>query len=90
MFESVNPLDDAQAELIEMRSGTLTLFDAIARRGWDPEQKLRETAKFLELSDELGLTFDSDPRKVAKAGTEQPSQYAGKDKAPRSGPLRAV
>jgi lambda family phage portal protein len=73
-FDSVNPLQDAQADLLEVRAGFTSLQQVIAKRGFDPETVLREQAKALELADELKLVLDSDPRRVAQAGTFQPTQ----------------
>lgn len=70
-FESVNPLQDAQADLLEVRAGFSTLPQQIARRGYDPEETLRETKEFADKMDALGLVSDADPRKVAKTGVAQ-------------------
>ncbi len=70
-FESVNPLQDAQADMLEVRAGFTTLPEQIARRGQDPEQMIGEWAAFAEKTDALGLVFDSDPRLVTKAGLAQ-------------------
>ncbi|PQO21769.1 phage portal protein, partial [Rhodobacteraceae bacterium WD3A24] len=67
-FESVNPLQDAQTDLIEVRAGFATLNEKIAERGYDPQKVLDEHSKTATRVDELGLVFDSDPRKVARAG----------------------
>ncbi|RWO29587.1 MAG: phage portal protein [Mesorhizobium sp.] len=72
-FESVNPIDDANADLINMRSGKMTLFEAIAKRGRDPIAVLKEHSEIAQLLDKFGLVFDSDPRRVSKVGNEQPS-----------------
>lgn len=70
-FESVNPLQDVQADLLEVRSGFSTIPQQIARRGYDPEEVIAEWADFAAKSDAAGLVFDSDPRKVTKAGLVQ-------------------
>lgn len=70
-FESVNPLQDAQADLLEVRSGFATIPQQIARRGYDPDELLKEAADFNAKMDELGLVYDADPRKVTKAGLVQ-------------------
>lgn len=70
-FESVNPLQDAQADLLEVRSGFATIPQQIARRGYDPDDLLKEAADFNAKMDELGLVYDADPRKVTKAGLVQ-------------------
>ena len=70
-FESVNPLQDVQADLLEVRAGFSTLPQQIARRGYDPAETLAEWADFAKKTDAAGLVFDSDPRKVSKAGLVQ-------------------
>ena len=70
-FESVNPLQDAQADLLEVRAGFSTIPEQIARRGHDADEVLREASEFAAKMDELGLVSDADPRRVAKSGTAQ-------------------
>lgn len=70
-FESVNPLQDATADLVETRAGFATIAQNIAKRGYDPKEALEETAEFAELLDQLGLILDSDPRKVTQQGLAQ-------------------
>lgn len=70
-FESVNPLQDVQADLLEVRSGFSTIPQQIARRGYDPEELLKEAAAFNEKMDALAIVVDADPRKVTKAGLVQ-------------------
>jgi lambda family phage portal protein len=70
-FESVNPLQDAQADQLEVRSGFATIPQQIARRGYDPDEILAEAKAFADKLDAAGLVFDSDPRKVTKAGLVQ-------------------
>jgi len=70
-FESVNPLQDAQADLLDVRSGFRTLPQMIAKRGYDPDANLVEQAAFLAKSDALGLVSDADPRRVSKGGQVQ-------------------
>ncbi|MDO5606642.1 MAG: phage portal protein, partial [Paracoccus sp. (in: a-proteobacteria)] len=72
-FESVNPLQDVQADLLEVRAGFSTLPQQIARRGYDPGEVIAEWAAFAAKSDAAGLVFDSDPRRVTKAGLVQTS-----------------
>ncbi|TIN36838.1 MAG: phage portal protein [Mesorhizobium sp.] len=93
-FDSVNPIDDANADLINIRSGKMTLFEAIAKRGRDPIAVLEEHAVVAKLLDKLGLIFDSDPRRVSKGGNEQPSTSQQANEAvntqPKPGRLQAV
>lgn len=90
-FESVNPIDDANADLIRLRSGIMTLKQAIAKTGFDPDAILNEHAETFALLDKLALTFDSDPRKTARGGNEQPSQQSQPDPPkPKQTNLRPV
>lgn len=70
-FEAVDPLKDAMADLLAMRSGTMTLAQAIARQGHNPDAVLAEIAAMNAKLDTLGLIFDSDPRRVTKTGVMQ-------------------
>jgi lambda family phage portal protein len=67
-FESVNPFQDAQADLLEVRAGFASLPQMIARRGYDPQEVVEEQAAFMDATDALGLVFDSDPRRVTRVG----------------------
>jgi len=89
-FESVNPIDDANADLINIRAGKMTLFEAIAKRGRDPLAVLKEHAEVAKLLDAYGLIFDSDPRRVAKTGVEQPSTASETKQAQTTAPNRLV
>jgi len=76
-FEEVDRTKEAVADLMEMRSGTLTLPEAIARKGYDPRKQLEEIKEYADLLDELGLVLDSDPRKVNKSGAAQAAKLPG-------------
>lgn len=71
-FESVDPLKDATSDLMRLRAGTLTLREAIAAQGRNPDDVLAEIAATNALLDRLGIVLDSDPRRRTKAGTTQP------------------
>jgi capsid protein len=81
-FESVDPLKDAMAELKRIRTGTLTLSEAIAQNGYDPEKQLQEIRRMNDLLDELQIILDCDPRKVNDKGVEQQSIGAETTPAP--------
>lgn len=70
-FESVNPWQDAQTDLLEVRAGFASTPQMIAKRGWDPLAVVEEQAEFVKETDRLELVFDSDPRKVTGAGLAQ-------------------
>lgn len=46
-----------------VRSGLLTLPEAIREQGYDPEQMLQEMAENAKMLDKLGLSLDTDPRR---------------------------
>jgi capsid protein len=66
-FESVNPWQDAQTDLLETRAGFTSLSQQIAKRGYDPEEVLGEHARLMKVVDGLGLVLDSAPRRAARA-----------------------
>ena len=70
-FEAVDPLKDSMADLMAMRSGTMTLAQAIARQGHNPDAVLTEIALMNARIDNLGLILDSDPRHVTQTGIIQ-------------------
>ena len=70
-FEEVDRTKEALADLTEIRTGTLTLPQAIARRGYNPQEQAAEIAEFWQLCDALGVTLDSDARKVSRTGVTQ-------------------
>lgn len=70
-FEMIDPLKDAQADTLMMRNGTLTLREAIANRGFDPDQQLEDIAAINALLDAKQIVLDSDPRYTAKSGSFQ-------------------
>jgi len=72
-FESVDPLKDVQARLKEIRTGLVTLPEAIVANGYDPVKQLQEIAKTNKLLDQLEIILDCDPRNVTDKGQEQPA-----------------
>ncbi|OSM07359.1 putative phage portal protein, lambda family [Magnetofaba australis IT-1] len=73
-FEAVDPMKDVQAEMLAVRAGFMSLKEAIARQGYDPNQVLAEiSATFGEL-DDLGITLDTDPRKATRNGQAKPTE----------------
>lgn len=70
-FEAVDPQKDAMANLLAIRSGTMTLAEVIAQQGRNPDQVLAEIAATNAKLDALGLVLDSDPRRVTKTGIAQ-------------------
>lgn len=81
-FWSVDPLSDARADLIAMRSGIRSLKDVIAENGDDPDEKLQEIADTFVMLDNLKLIFDSDPRHRTQVGNLAEPNAAGGDGKP--------
>jgi len=78
--ESVNPKQDAETDLIEVRAGFTSRTQIVARRGWDVRQVEAEIAQDNAEADRQGLIFDSDPRLRSRQGQAQ--NEGGGDAAP--------
>ncbi|WP_164867840.1 phage portal protein [Rhodovarius crocodyli] len=76
----VDPLKDAQAELIEARGGLTPLTELHAGRGYTTRQVFDAIRHVNDLADQLGLILDSDPRRTAKNGAAS-TPGAGSDGA---------
>ena len=70
-FESVNPWQDAQTDLLETRAGFSSLPEMIAKRGYDWRDVLAENAEALQEARTLGLVLDSDGSQTTRAGQAQ-------------------
>lgn len=70
-FQSVNPFQDAQTDLLEVRAGFVSPQQAIAKRGYDPAQTIADITNWNTLIDAAKLILDSDPRRVTKGGQGQ-------------------
>lgn len=70
-FESVNPLQDVTADIMEVRAGFATLQQMISKRGYDFAESMAEWQAAAAAIDAAGLVFDSDPRRMTKAGLAQ-------------------
>jgi lambda family phage portal protein len=67
----VDPVKDLMGELMEVRAGWKLTTKAMAERGLNGEDHLREIARINGLLDELKLALDSDPRKLTDSGVLQ-------------------
>jgi lambda family phage portal protein len=76
-FASIDRLDDAKADLLEVRIGKRTPQEMIAKTGRDPQKVLQEFAEWNAQLDDLSITLDSDPRKMSLNGQIQLSPDAG-------------
>lgn len=75
-FESITRLDDARADLIEVRMGKRSLREVIATTGRDPQTVIKEIAEMNAQLDAHGVVLDSDPRNVSINGQLQLGQTA--------------
>lgn len=66
--EMLNPSEEVPAIRDAIRSGQKTISGAARERGEDPDTFLAEWAADAKKLDDLGLIFDSDPRKVTAVG----------------------
>lgn len=86
-FTSVQPLDDVNADLAEVRAGFNSLFAVIAKRtGRNARRVLAEIADGNVVVDENGLILDSDPRRTARSGAEQAAPSQQSQEPPRGQP----
>ncbi len=60
-----------------IRSGAMTLYQAIRERGEDPVSHLAEIAEGNAKLDELGIRLDSDPRRTSTSGIAQKDDSDG-------------
>lgn len=67
-FEAVDPIKDTNALIMQVRSGLVTLPEAIQSQGYDPIAQMEQISEFNKLMDDLQIIVDSDPRKVTKTG----------------------
>jgi lambda family phage portal protein len=72
-YQSIDPLKDSQAVRMRIRSGLVTLPEAIAQEGYDPDEQLNEIEATNKILDAKGIVLDCDPRKVADSGKVQTS-----------------
>lgn len=70
---SITRLDDARADLAEVRMGKRSMQDVIAATGRDPQQVLKEIDEWNQSVDKTKskVVLDSDPRKVTSQGQSQ-------------------
>jgi lambda family phage portal protein len=71
---NVDPLKDVTAQIAEIRSGLLSLPDALGARGTTLEDQIADIARSQTLLDANGIILDTDPRRTAGTGGLQPAQ----------------
>lgn len=67
-FEMLDPASEVPATRDAIRAGLQTRSRALRELGEDPDTFMNEWAEEARRADELGLVFDSDPRKVTSVG----------------------
>jgi len=78
----VDPANEGLAYQRNIRTGIMTLSEAIRERGYDPETVMAEMAADNEALDKLGLVLDSDPRTTTQAGQPREAQQQAAPLAP--------
>ena len=68
---AVDPVKDLMAEVIEVRAGLKLLSSALAERGINAEDHLRQIAEMNKVIDTLELVLEVDPRSVTDGGILQ-------------------
>lgn len=80
-FEKINRLEDARADLLEVRMGKRSMPEIIAKTGRDPATVVAENDEFFQQLDATvsKLVLDSDPRKVSINGQAQDANQSTGD-----------
>jgi lambda family phage portal protein len=76
-WQWVDPEKEFKAMLLAIRAGLMSRSEAISAFGYDAEDVDREIASDNQRADDLGLIFDSDPRRTSKdGGSAEPNSQA--------------
>lgn len=67
----IDPIKDLMAEVVEIRAGLKLMSKALAERGLNSDDHMREIARMNALIDELGLALETDPRRLTDSGVLQ-------------------
>lgn len=67
-FDLLDRLEEAKADLAELRIGGMTWPQMVAKRGYDPAKQLEEIVQINKAFDLRGVVFDSDPRNRTAQG----------------------
>ncbi|PYN83234.1 MAG: phage portal protein [Candidatus Rokuibacteriota bacterium] len=88
-FGYLHPVQDSEAERALVRSGFKSRSQVVTELGYNIEQLDREIAADNARADELGLVFDSDPRKTGPSQTTAVPTTAVPDATPTTTPSGA-
>jgi hypothetical protein len=85
----IDPVNEGLAYQRNIRSGMMSLSEALRERGYNPETVLTEIAADNKRLDALGIILDSDPRNVTQAGQLQGEALAATqpDPPPAAAPV---
>lgn len=72
--EMIDPTKETAAKIRQIRGGLITLTEAIAEQGKDPEEHFAQVKKDNEMIDQNNFVFDSDARQVTQSGMQQIEQ----------------
>jgi capsid protein len=72
----IDPSNEGLAYQRNIRTGIMTLSEAIRERGFEPEEFLAEYAEDNARLDKLGIVLDSDARATTQAGNPRQQQAA--------------
>ena len=61
-FDLLDRLEEAKADLAEMRNGTMTWAQAVGRKGFDARRQAADIDTSYKLLDSYGIVLDCDPR----------------------------
>lgn len=67
-FESVNPVQDAQADVVQVRALLKSPQEAIRERGYDPDEVLADATQWHKKLEAAGVVSDADAAQTAKPG----------------------
>lgn len=70
-FESIDPLKDVTADVMEVRAGLTSMTDAIAKRGYNADDVLASIKSWNDKIDAAEIILDTDPRRVTHTGAMQ-------------------
>lgn len=86
----IEPDKEGLAYQRNIRTGIISLSEALRERGYDPKRVLEELSDDFKKLDELGLILDSDPRNTTQGGQFQAVKNTGNGKGNGSGNGKAA
>jgi lambda family phage portal protein len=76
-WSMIDPNKEYSAMQLAVRSGFMSLSNAIRQQGYDPESVFKDISETNKQLDDLGIVLDSDPRKITQAGQVQAAADTG-------------